>query len=393
MVGFLVTAILVTLLATGGSPPLGMPAKQESAIRMTAVNWGHPSSLLDAAHPVWGHLAPLAGTTDITATIQLRGRPVHSWVAHLDAPDAYGGLQPGDCSGAEDPAPTELSCVFQVPIRSGANPLTVTFSADGDVIGDARGVIRGGELSWDAGYEILDATGAWAKIARDHAVSMPATARTAIRQVVTNTGTIPMRLDELGDAASCDTRIITPGERLTCPLRGVRPAQSLAGDLRRELRVVDAVGGVAEFEMRGGLTTFAGTFSLSRTIAVAGQPIVVRARGLPTDQAFAVQYRLDDRATLGTSITRTGELEYGFVVPGWLARRVHLNIVHDGIVIASLPIEVARKPMPPDAALPPWGLLAIPIAVMVVLFVAWRVRRRRRRRSVDTGRDDAGPVV
>ncbi len=387
MVGVVLTATLVTLLATGGSPVSGIAAAQEPVVGMTAVNWGRPSSLLDAALPVWSHLAPLAGTTDVTATIQLHGLLVHRWIAHLDAPNAYGGLQPGDCSGSEEAAPTDLSCVFQVPVSSGSNPLTVTFSADGNRIGDARGAIRGGELRWDAGYQILDATGAWVTIARDHAVSMPATARTAIRQVVTNTGTIPIRLDEVGDAASCDTRILAPSDQLVCPLRGVRPAQSLAGDLRRELRVVDAVGGVAEFEIRGGLSTFAGTFSLSRSSAVAGQPMVVRARGLPTDQAFAVQYRLDDRLPLGTSITRSGSLEYGFVVPGPSARTVHLNIVHDGITIASLPIQVTRVPTPPDAAWAPWGLLAIPIAAMVVLFVAWRVRRRRRP-SVD-----AGPVV
>jgi hypothetical protein len=378
MVGVVLTVALVTLLATSGSPVPDVPAAQEPAIRMTAVNWGHPSSLLDAAHPVWSHLAPLAGTTDITATIELQGRLVHGWVAHLDAPDAYGGVRPDDCSGSEEAAPTELSCVFQVPVSSGSNPLTVTFSADGNVIGDARGAIRGGELSWDAGYEILDATGHWVAIARDHAASLPATARTAIRQVVTNTGTIPMRLDESGDPASCDTRILAPGDRVVCPLRGVRPAQSLAGDLRRELRVVDAVGAIAEFEIRGGLSTFAGTFALSRSSAVAGQPLVVRAHGLPTDQAFAVQYRLDDQATpLGTSITRTGTLEYGFVVPASSPGTVRLNIVHDGITVASLPFRVTRVPVPPDAASAPWGLVAIPLLALVGLLVVGRVRRRR----------------
>ena len=380
MVGVVLTAALVTLLATGVSPVPDVPAAEAPPIRMTTVNWGAPVSLLDPAHPGWSHLAPLAGTTDVTASIELHGLLVHDWVAHLDAPDAYGGLRPGDCSGSEEAAPAELSCVFQVPVSSGSNPLTVTFSADGQVIGDARGAIRGGELSWDGGYEILDATGHWVTIARDHAVSMPATSRTAIRQVVTNTGTIPMRLAETGDAASCDTtRILAPGDHVVCPLRGVRPAQSLAGDLRRELRVVDAVGAIAEFEIRGGLSTFAGTFALSRSTAVAGQPMVLRARGLPADQAFAVQYRLDDQATLlGTSITRTGSLEYGFVVPASSPGTVRLNIVHDGITVASLPFQVTRVPVPPDAASAPWGIVAIPLGVLVGLFVAWRVRRRRR---------------
>jgi hypothetical protein len=394
MVGVALTVALVTLLATGGSPVPDVPAAQAPPIRLTTVNWGSPVSLLDAAHPGWSHLAPLAGPTEITATMELRGLLVHSWVAHLDAPDAYGGQQPDDCRGSEEAAPTELSCVFDVPISSGSNPLTVTFSADGKVIGDARGAIRGGELSWDAGYEVLDATGAWSTIARDHAVSLPATARTAIRQVVTNTGTIPMRLDETGDAASCDTRILDPRDSVTCPLRGVRPAQSLAGDLRRELRVVDAVGGIAEFEIRGGLTTFAGTFSLSRATAVAGQAMVLRARGLPADQAFAVQYRLDDQATLlGTSITRTGSLDYGFVVPASSPGIVRLNVVHDGITVASLPFRITRVAEAPDAAAAPWGLLAIPLAVLVGLLVVWRVRRRRRRAAAAGAAGTAGSAT
>jgi hypothetical protein len=371
--GVLIFALGV--LIAGAVPLPDVPAADAPPITMTTVNWAHPVSLLDAAHPGWSHLAPLAGPTDVTATFTLRGGQVHSWVAHLDAPGAYGGEKPEDCRGAEEAAPTELTCVFKVPVSSGLNPLTVTFSADGRVLGDAEGFIHGGELQWDAGFEVLDATGSWTVIPRDQAVALPGTTPTAVREVLTNTGTIPMRVDSV----PCPTRVLPPHAQLACPLRGVRPAQSLAGEFRRELRVIDAVGGIAEFEIRGGLTSFGGTFSLSRSTAVVGQPIVVRAHGLPVDQAFAVQYRLDDQASLlGTSITRTGTLKYGFVVPESSPGMFRLNIVHNGVTIASLPFEVTRVPVAPDAASAPWGLLAIPLGVLVGLFVAWRVRRRRR---------------
>jgi len=398
MVGAVLPLLLVALLAAGqaaggaaGSPSTrglhvpSQPAVQAPPIRLTVVNWGHPASLLDSAHPGWGHLAPLAGPTQVTATIELPGLRVHGWIAHLDAPLAFGGEQPADCRGSEEAGPTELSCVFRVPVSSGLNPLTVTFTADGRVVGAARGSIRGGELSWDAAYELLDATGHWTVIARDHAVAMPATARTALRQVITNTGTIPMRVDDTGNPAACDTRVLAPSARLVCPSRGIRPAQSLAGDLRRELRVVDAVGGVAEFEIRGGLTTFAGTFSLSRASAVVGQAMVVQARGLPRDPAFEVQFWLDDEANvrpddlLGTSVTPTGTVNYRFVVPRASPGAFRLNVVHDGIAIASLPFEVTTVPRAADAAVPPWGFLAIPLVVLLGLLVFWRVRRRRRR--------------
>ena len=371
--GVLILALGV--LITGVAPVPDVPAADTPSITLTTVNWGHPASLLDAAHPAWSHLAPLAGPTGVTASFALNGLQVHSWVAHLDAPDAYGGQQSDDCRGEEEAAPAELSCVFEVPVSSGLNLLRVTFSADGQVLGDARGSIRGGELNWDAGYQVLDATGHWSAIARDHAVALLATTPTALREVVMNTGTIPMRLDSV----ACATRVLDPTQRQVCPLRGVRPAQSLAGELRAELRVVDAVGAIAEFEIRAGLNTFGGSFSLSRATAIVGEPIVLRARGLPAGEPFAVQYRLDDQATpLGTSITRTGTLEYGFVVPAGSPGIFHLNVVHDGVTVASLPFEVTRVAVSPDAAVAPWGLALIPLGALVALLVVWRVRRRRR---------------
>jgi hypothetical protein len=354
-----------------------LPTAPAPPISLTTVNWGHPVSLLNPENPAWSHLAPLAGPTEVTATFALRGVHVHDWVAHAEAPGAYGGVQPEDCSGSEDAAPVELSCVFEVPVSSGVNELTVTFSADGQVLGRADGFIRGGELNWDAGYELLDASGKWTAIDRHRAASLPATLPTAERIVITNTGTIPMRVV----SAPCSTRVLAPHARLSCPVRGVRPAQSLAGDLRRQLRVADAVGGIAEFEIRGSLTTFSGSFSLSRASAVVGQPIVVHAHGLPADQPFDVQYRLNQQADpLGTSITRTGTLRYGFVVPRSRPGTLHLDVVHDGVTIASLPFEVTRVPTV-DAAASPGGLVAIPLGilagVLAGVFVALRIRRRR----------------
>ena len=365
--------------ATANTAPVpDLPAARAPQVTLTTVNWGSPVSLLDPTHPGWAHLAPLAGGTGVTATIALNGLRVHSWVAHLDAPLAYGGQQPEDCRGAEIVAPAELSCVFEVLVGSGPIPLAVTFTVNGRVAGLAKGAISGGELEWDADFEVLDAAGLWTVIARDHPVVLAATTPTALRLVVTNRGTIPMRLEASQGAAAgaaCSARVLVPHEQLRCQFRGVRPAQSLAGDLRQQMRVVDAVGGIGEYEARGGLATFAGTFSLSEPSAIVGKSIFVRARGLPDDRAIAVQFHIDDRAVLGTSFTRSGSLDFGFGVPALSPGRFHLNVVFDGVTVASLPFDITLMPRAPDATTPPWGLLAVPLVVCAVLLL---VRRRRR---------------
>jgi hypothetical protein len=359
------------------APVPDLPAAQAPRVTLTTVNWGSPVSLLDPTHPGWAHVAPLAGATAVTATIALNGLPVHSWVAHLDAPLAYGGQQPEDCRGAEVVAPAELSCVFEVLVGSGLIPLAVNFTVDGRVAGVAQGAISGGELEWDADFEVLDAASRWTVIARDRPVVLAATAPTALRLVVTNRGTIPMRLEASQRAAAgatCGSRILAPHEQLRCQFRGVRPAQSLSGDRRQQMRVVDAVGGIGEYEARGGLATFSGTFSLSEPSAIVGKSIVVRARGLPDDQALAVLFQIDDRAVLGTNVTRGGSREFGFKVPALPPGTFHLNVVYDGVTVASLPFDVTRVPRAPDAIPPPWGLLAVPLVGLAVLLL---VRRRR----------------
>lgn len=394
----LAVAVAVALALSGavadggapGHPAVGplvpdVPSAQNTAaITLTTVNWGQPVSLRDPEHLGWGHLAPQAGPTDVTARIELRGQLVHDWVASLVSDSAFGGVQPADCRGSEEAAPVELSCTFAVPVSLGVNVLTVTFRGDGRVVGQTQGWIGGGDLQWDAGFEILDATGRWTPIARDHAAALPATASTAVREVLTNTGTIPMRVDPAGDpavAARCGTRILQPQQRLVCPWRGVRPARSLAGDFRRELRVVDAVGGIAEYEVRGGLTTFPGTFALGAPSVAVGQVVVVSATGLPTGGAFALQFRIDDAPTVsGTSITRNGHTRLSFPLPRGAIGPTRVDVVHDGITIASLPFEVTRVPRPPDAPPPAWPLLLlllVPIAAVGLL-----MRRRRRRRGI-----------
>jgi hypothetical protein len=384
MLGAVLTAALAALLTAGTVPVPDVPATSSPAITLTVANWGHPVSLLDAAHPGWAHLAPLAGPTEVTATIQLNGVPVHRWVARLTSGTAYGGVQPEECRGAEEVAPSELTCVFEVAVSRGVNPLMVSFFGDDRAIGDAEGAISGGDLQWDAGFEILDATGRWTAIAHDHAALLPSAASTAVRVVVANTGTIPMRLEpvgSVGNEVACSRRTLQPHERLDCPWRGVRPARSLEGDFRRELRVVDAVGSIGEYEVRGGLTTFEGTFSLGASSATVGGQVVVTAAGLPTGDPFALQFRLDDEAVfLATSITRTGHLRLSFPLPSTSIGSARINVVHDGITIASLPFDVTLVPRKVDAAPPvwPWLLLLVPIVGLIVL-LGLRTRRRRRR--------------
>lgn len=384
MLGAVLTAALAALLTAGAAPVPDVPAARGPAISLTVVNWRHPVSLLDAAHPGWGHLAPLAGPTEVSATIQLNGVPVHRWVVQLTSGAAYGGVQPEVCRGAEEAVPSELTCVFEVAVSQGVNPLTVIFFGDDRVIGDAEGAIRGGALQWDAGFEILDATGRWTAIAHDHAAVLPSTASTAVRVVVANNGTIPMRLEPFGSAGNdvaCGSDTLQPHERLDCPWRGVRPARSLEGDFRRELRVVDAVGSTGEYEVRGGLTTFAGTFSLGASSATVGGEVVVTAAGLPTGAPFALQFRLDDEAVfLATATTRTGHLRLSFPLPSTSTGSARVNVVHDGITIASLPLDVTRVARKPDAGPPAWPWLAVPLVlVAVAVIILLRVRRSRRR--------------
>lgn len=393
MLGAMLTAALAALLTAGAVPVPDVPAASSPAISLTVVNWGHPVSLLDAAHSGWAHLAPLAGPTEVTATIQLNGVPVHRWVAQLTSGAAYGGVQPEECRGAEEVAPSELTCVFEVAVSRGVNPLTVSFLADDRAIGDAEGAISGGDLEWDAGFEILDATGRWTAIAHDHAALLPAAASTAVRVVVANRGTIPMRLEpvgSVGNEVACSRRTLQPHERLDCPWRGVRPARSLEGDFRRELRVVDAVGSIGAYEVRGGLTTFEGTFSLGASSAAVGGEVVVSAAGLPTGDPFALQFRLDDEAVfLATSITRTGHLRLSFPLPSTSIGSARINVVHDGITIASLPFEVTRVPRKADAAAPGWPWLAVPLVlVAVALIILLRVRRSRRRSAAGSRHAD-----
>jgi hypothetical protein len=112
-----------------------------------------------------------------------------------------------------------------------------------------------------------------------------------------------------------------------------------------------------------------------------GQQVVVTANGLPSGSSFALQFRIDNEAVLvGVSASRTGHSRVSFPLPSTSQGTAHLQVIHDGLTIASLPFDVTLVPRSTHAGPPvwPWLLLLIPVAGVVVLLVR-RSRRRRRR--------------
>jgi MYXO-CTERM domain-containing protein len=349
-----------------------------SGISLTAVNDGRPASLLDAAHPVWGHADP-ATPTPVTVAAFVPDGQAHLWTITVDLPNAPGGGASVSCAGGGVEPRAQVGCVVSIPLALGLNLVEVTAVIDGRTVASADGIILGGALAAEALYEVLDATGHWTSLAADQAVTLPATEQTGLRYVVINTGTIPFRL-----VGGCDDRPLLEHQRVTCPVRGVRPAQSVAGRYRHHLEIRDVVGASRSFELRAALGTFSGAFSLSATTAVTGQQLIVRGVGLPSNGPFAVQYRLDEQAVpIGTSTTSAGAIRYGFVLRPASPGPAHLNIEHDGVTIASLPFEVTRTPVAPAPAPPPWAFSLLGLAALGAILL-WRRRRGRARAAGPT---------
>lgn len=365
-----------------GATPAESPAPLPVTISMTAQNDGHATSLLDPAHPVWAHLAPTGAVTDVTATVDLEGTAIHEWVAHLDTPDAFQGVTPVDCTGDEEAPPRQVSCHFAVQAASGVNRLQFHFSADhGRVDVGAQGVITGGQFDWDAGWQVLDATGHWSAITRQQPVLLPATMTSALRYVVANTGDIPFRVTN-----GCQHRVIAAGAELICLERGVRSVQSLARDYHELLRLKDAVGATAEPDILASIRSFAGVFGLESSSVTVGQNVVVNASGLPQDEPFALQYRLDGESVrVGSTSGRAGRAQFTFPLPTMPPGTVQLEIIHNGLAIASLPVDVSRTPRHPDDPPPAWLVPAAVIAsacvVVSAVLMILLARRRRQRRS------------
>ena len=356
-----------------GPPQPDLPSSSGLSVSMTVVNDGHPVSLLDETHPGWAHTG-IGDAEKVTVTVHLTGTSVHQWTSHLDAPDAFQGLVLRDCRGDEEAPPQDVSCVFPVSAAVGLNQLHFTFTADGGrVVADAIGWLMGGELAWRAGWEVLDATGQWSEISRDQVIELPATLSSSLRYVVINSGGTPFRVTN-----GCDDAELLAGAQSICSVRGVRPVRSLVGTYRQRLRLEDAVGGTAEADLDTTIHAFAGIFSLDRTSVVIGQPVRVRAGGLPTGSDFLLQYRLDQEPVLvGTTTTRNGSALLTFPLPGTSPGTVHVQIEHDGLTVASLPVDVTLVPRPPDAAAPVWPwlvLLLVPLAGLILLLRRRAVR-------------------
>ncbi len=331
-------ASLGFVMAVSGAATAGASTAPDLGITVTTNNDGHSVSLLDPDNPPWGEAGD-ALHNPVTAQFSLRTpTPVHWKIAFVVR---LVGTEMGQtsCDGDSFSSPARTGCTVKIPMGGGVNTVEVTVSIEGTPIESVTGFIRGGTVAADVGYELRDATGRWTSVAHDQNVALPATMQTALRYAIVNVGTIPFRVTE-----GCSDRLLQPHQQLTCTMRGVRPAQSLAGEYRQHVAVRDLAGHPLALELRGSVTAFSGAFALSRGSAVTGQPIVVTLKGLPSDGAFAVQYRLDEQdVPLGTSTTRAGTIRYGFVVRGLSVGPARLNIEHDGVTIASLPFEVIRR--------------------------------------------------
>ncbi|MEO6116910.1 MAG: hypothetical protein ABIP33_11045, partial [Pseudolysinimonas sp.] len=312
---------------------------------------------------------------EVTALVDLHGTSIHQWDAHLDTPDAFQGVTPADCRGDEEAPPQQVSCTFAVQAASGVNRLEFHFSADnGRVDIRTEGTITGGQFNWDAGWEVLDATGQWSSIGAVKTISLPATLSSALRYVVTNTGDVPFRVSN-----GCDTRLLPSHAHAVCLVRGVRPAQSLARDYVERLRLVDVVGATAEPDLQTTIRSFAGVFTLQQSSFIVGQQVVVHASGLPRDSTFTMQFRIDDEAVLvGSKATSSGASVLTFPLPSTSQGTARLRIEHDGVTIASLPFDVTLVPRKVDAAAPLWPWLLIPLVLVAGLIVLLRRRARRR---------------
>ena len=388
----MLTGVVALLLALGGSvtpaavalsvagpPEPDLPGALPISVSMTTLNDGRATSLLDPQHPAWAHLAPTGAVAQVRATVELNGTKIHDWVAHLDTPDAFQGVTPADCRGDEEAPPRQVGCDFTVQAAAGVNRLLFHFTADGGRVSvDARGTITGGHFDWDAGWEVLDATGRWSAIANVQTIDLPATLSSAVRYVVTNTGDVPFRATN-----ACDDRLIASHEQVVCLVRGVRPAQSLARGYHERLRLLDVVRATAEPDIQTTIRSFSGVFALDEASAIVGQKVVVRASGLPQGSSFAMQFRIDDEPVMvGSEATKTGASRLEFPLPSTAQGTAHLNVIHDGLTIASLPFDVTLVPRAPDAAAPvwPWLLLLVPLVGLMVLLRV-RLRRRLHRRS------------
>lgn len=379
-----VTAVAVALLLGSspiGSSPIGLTDSLTPTILVTTENWGASVSLLNPATPAWGHAAT---SSEITVAVDLHGLAVQEWTMTVDAPTSFQQPVVSTCAGQAITTPTVLRCTFHVDASSGINPLGITVNADGHTIAATdSAVLRAGSLNWDAGYEVLDAAGTWIPVPKAQAITLLATAQSALRYTVLNTGTIPVRL-----IGGCSARILVEGDRAVCPLRGVRTAQSLAREYSTHVRLEDAAAGGASFDIRTGIRTFAGTFSLdARQIEPLGI-IVINGSGLPRNEAFKLQYRIDAQAVLlGTSTTRSGTVRIAFPLRGISVGAARLNIEHDGLTIASLPFEVTRHPDAPDGPLQGALTIALATLLLIGLAVLPRVRALRARRRMDPSPD------
>ena len=379
----MLTGVVALLLVLGpvvaGALPAGPPEPDPAAgsgvtVDLTTENDGHAVSILDRAHPGYAY-SGIGSFVKVRATVHLNGSLAHQWQSHLDTPDAYQSIAVLDCRGEEEVPPQEVSCVFVVSADLGLNRLDFRFTADnGNIVVDAVGYLMGGTIAWDAGWEVLDATGQWSAVSHDQAIDLPATMSSALRYVVTNTGGIPLRITD-----GCSTRLLVPHTQLVCPVRGVRPVQTLAGDYERTLHYRDLGGGTGEIGLDTTIRSFAGVFRLERSSVIVGQLVVVHASGLPRG-SFAMQFRLDEQPVLvGTKVTRTGASRLEFPLPSTSQGTAHLRIEHDGIAIANLPFDVTLVPRPPDAAAPVWPWLLLLLVPLAGLLVLLRVRRLRRR--------------
>lgn len=203
-------------------------------------------SLTDPAHEVLVHLDGEIGFVTVIVSVDPALDSFYGYLGRLTAPQAPNGVFEDRCSSTSVDVVDTFSCRFDVPIRSGANPIDFVLAAFGIDPSYASGTVIGIPFDARVALEVRSGDGEWRSI--DGRVAIPPTATSALSYVLENNGALPFRVD-----GSCSELLVQPSETLRCPLRGPRPGLALLGDYEVPLTIVDDTAVPVSIVLRGSV--------------------------------------------------------------------------------------------------------------------------------------------
>ena len=238
----IVSGLLVALLAVLPVGPGTPPGDNGPVVTMTAVNWGSPKTLLDAAKPVYEHI----GTQTIVA-VTMHGVIAGPYEATLATPDSYDGTQPAACEGVTGASGT-LECDFTITVGGDVNDLDFSVKPEFGKPASVQGSIVGGAFIYSTAVQALDAGGTWRTLPIGGALTLPAAHLSALRYTVTNNGVVPFRATK-----ACRGIVLAAHRTITCALAGEGPVLSLVGNRSIPMPIEDAAGYLADAAIDGTL--------------------------------------------------------------------------------------------------------------------------------------------